>query len=77
MPQDPQGYLRFPALSDLTVDFADSTIYFAGAFLQGFAVVDCTNFTLTRFRADFITPPYTHVMLTNVDPLRRALGYAT
>jgi hypothetical protein len=76
-PEDAQSYLRFPSLSDLTVDLADSTIYFAGAFLQGFALVDCTNVTLTRFRADFVNPPYTHVRLTQVDPLRRALGYAT
>lgn len=76
-PQDAQTYLRFLAHSDLTIDLADSTVYFAGAFLQGFALVDCTNVTLTRFRADFIVPPYTHVMLTHVDPLRRALGYAT
>jgi len=76
-PQDTQTYLRFFAHSELTIDLADSTVYFASAFLQGFALVDCTNVTLTRFRADFITPPYTHVMLTHVDPLRRALGYAT
>jgi hypothetical protein len=76
-PRDTQTYLRFLAHSDLTIDLADSTLYFAGAFLQGFALVDCTNVALTRFRADFITPPYTHVMLTHVDPLRRALGYAT
>jgi hypothetical protein len=76
-PQDTQTYLRFLAHSDLTIDLADSTLYFAGAFLQGFALVDCTNVALTRFRADFITPPYTHVMLTHVAPLRRALGYAT
>jgi hypothetical protein len=76
-PQDTQTYLRFLALSDLTIDLTDSTLYFAGAFLQGFALVDCTNVALTRFRADFIIPPYTHVMLTHVDPVRRALGYAT
>jgi hypothetical protein len=76
-PQDAQSYLRFLSHSDLTIDLADSTVYFAGAFLQGFALVSCTNVTLSRFRADFIDPPYTHVRLTQVDPLRRALSYAT
>jgi hypothetical protein len=76
-PQDTQTYLRFQSHSDLTVDLADSTIWFAGAFLQGLALVNCTNVTLTRFSTDFITPPYTHVALTQVDPQRRALGYAT
>jgi hypothetical protein len=74
-PQDPQAYLRFSALSDLTVDLADSMVFFAGAFLQGFALVNCERVTLTRFRADFINPPYTHVQLTAVDPVRRTLAY--
>jgi hypothetical protein len=34
-PQDATAYLRLKSLSDLTVDLADSTVYFAGAFLQG------------------------------------------
>jgi hypothetical protein len=75
-PQDAQNCLRFLAHSDLTIDRADSTVYFAGAFLQGFALADCTTATATRFRADFITPPYIHVMLTHVAPLRRGLGDA-
>src|SRR5215471_2450745 len=40
-PQDTKTYLRLLAHSDLTIDLADSTVYFAGAFLQGFALVDC------------------------------------
>jgi len=74
-PQDPQAYLRFSALSDLTVDLADSMVFFADAFLQGFALVNCERVILTRFRADFINPPYTHVQLTAVDPVRRTLAY--
>lgn len=75
-PQDATAYLRLASLSDLTVDLDDSTVFFAGAFLQGFAVVNCQHVTLTRLRADFVTPPYTHVQLTAVDPLARTLSYA-
>jgi len=75
-PQDAQAYLRFTALSGLTIDLADSAVYFAGAFLQGFELVNCVNVTLTRFRTDFVNPPYTHVQLTYVDPVRRSLAYA-
>src|SRR5262249_1328197 len=57
------------------IDLADSTVYFAGAFAQGFALVNCVNVTLTRFRTDFIDPPYTHVRLAYVDPVRRSLAY--
>ena len=75
-PQDSQAYLRFTALSGVTIDLADSTVYFAGAFLQGFELVNCVNVTLRRFRTDFLNPPYTHVQLTYVDPVRRSLAYA-
>jgi hypothetical protein len=76
-PQDPQDFLRVSSLSNLTVDLVDSTIHFATGLLRGFAIVDCSNVTLTRFRTEYITPPYTQVRLTYADPLRRSLAYAT
>jgi hypothetical protein len=60
-PEDAGAYLRLKSLSDLSVDLDDSTVLFATAVLQGFAVVNCERVTLTRFRADFISRPYTHV----------------
>ncbi len=76
-PENSTAYLLLKSLSDLTIDLDDSTVFFAGAFLQGFAVVNCDHVTLTRFRADFISRPYTHVQLTTIDPLARRLSYAT
>jgi hypothetical protein len=76
-PQDAQAYLSFSTLSNLTVDLADSTIYFATGLLRGFELVDCVNMTLTRFRTDFINSPYTHVQLTFIDPVGRRLSYTT
>lgn len=75
-PEDAGAYLRLKSLSDLSVDLDDSTVLFATAVLQGFAVVNCERVTLTRFRADFISRPYTHVQLTAVDPAARRLSYA-
>jgi hypothetical protein len=75
-PENTTAYLQLKSLSDLTIDLDDSTVFFAGAFLQGFAVLNCERVTLTRFRADFISRPYTHVQLTAVDPVARRLSYA-
>jgi hypothetical protein len=76
-PQDSQTYLRFPALSDLTVDLAGSKIFFAGAFLQGFTLANCDHATLTNFDIDFLEPPYTQVELVSIDPSARTLAYRT
>jgi hypothetical protein len=74
-PQDTQTYLRVRSLSDLTIDLAGSKIFFAGAFLQGFALADCDHVTLTNFDIDFLEPPYTQVELLSVDPSARTLTY--
>jgi hypothetical protein len=75
-PQDAQTYLRFPSLSDLTVDLAGSKIFFAGAFLQGFTLANCDHVTLKNFDIDFLEPPYTQVQLMSVDPTARTLAYS-
>jgi hypothetical protein len=70
--------LIFPTLSNMTVDLAGSTIYFMGPLLpNGIEVYYCSNFTLTNFSTDFLTPPYTHVQLTSIDPVNRVLYYQT
>ena len=76
-PLTPAIYLQLFMLSNLTVDLADSTIFFAHPLLRGFVVSNCSNVTLTRFSTEFLNQPYTHVRLTAVDPLRRSISYAT
>ncbi len=76
-PQTPQIYLQFSVLSNLTVDLAGSTIFFAHPLLRAFLLSDCTNVALTKFSTEFLNQPFTHVRLTAVDPLRRSLTYAT
>jgi len=75
--QTTQNNLLFSGLSNLTVDLADSTVYFARPLLRSFELSRCTNVTLTRFTTEFLTQPYTHVRLTYVDPVRRSLAYTT
>jgi hypothetical protein len=76
-PQTTQIYLLLFSLSNLTVDLADSTVYFAQAYLRSFELSKCSNVTLTRFRTEFLNEPYTHVRVTYVDPVRRSLAYTT
>jgi hypothetical protein len=75
--QNPETYLVFSKLSDLRVDLADSKIYFAHPFLQGFLVTDCHRVALANFQADLLNLPYTHVQLASVGPQSRTLAYAT
>jgi len=70
-------YLHFASFSNLSVDLAGSTIYLAGAFLQGFAFSDCQHVTLTNFQIDFLNPPNTYVRLASVNPDQRTLVYTT
>ena len=76
-PQDSQSYLRFPSFSDLVIDLAGSKIFFAGAFLQGFAIVNSQRVTLENFTVDFLQLPYTEVQLIAVDSSKRTLAYTT
>jgi hypothetical protein len=74
-PQTTQIYLLLSSISNLTVDLADSTVYFAQPLFQSFELAQCSHVTLTRFRTAYLAPPYTHVKLTYVDPVRRSLAY--
>ncbi|MDQ2898671.1 MAG: right-handed parallel beta-helix repeat-containing protein [Acidobacteriota bacterium] len=75
--QNPQTYLTFYGLSNLTVDLAGSAIYFNGAFLQGFAISRCRNVTLANFQTDFVNAPYTHVQIASVNSTARTVAYQT
>lgn len=76
-PQDSGAYLEFAALSDVTIDLAGSRIFFAGAFLRAFGLVNCDHVTLKNFDIDFIDPPFTQVELVSVDAAARTLAYRT
>jgi hypothetical protein len=61
--------------SDLNIDLAGSTIYFADAFHQGFGIAASKRVTLKNFQIDFLKPPYTYVKLASVNPTQRTLAY--
>lgn len=74
--QQPEATLVFGRLTGLTVDFAGSTIYFRGPLLSnGLWVYQCKEVVLKNFQTDFVTPPYTHVQLTAVNPGAGQLQY--
>ncbi len=74
--QQPSATLVIPRLSNMTMDLAGSTIYFNGPLLpNGIEVFQCVSFTLKNFQIDFLSPPYTHVQVTSVDPAQRLLHY--
>lgn len=63
-------------LSNITIDFAGSTLYFQGPLLpNGIQLYQCTNFILTNFTIDFLAPPYTHAQITSIDTQNRVLNY--
>jgi hypothetical protein len=63
-------------VSNMTIDFAGSTLYFTGPLLpNGITLYQCSHVTLTNLQTDFLNPPYTHVQLTSVDTANRLLYY--
>jgi hypothetical protein len=73
--QSSTAYIGIYGFSDLTVDLAGSTIYFADAFKQGFGIAASKRVTLKNFQIDFLKPPYTYVKLASVNPAQRTLAY--
>ena len=51
-PENATTYLNLGAITNLTVDLAGSTIYFANSFLQGFSLSNCRHVLLFLARAD-------------------------
>jgi uncharacterized protein (TIGR03437 family) len=69
-------YVYFPPLSNLTIDFQGSTLYFKDGFRRGFDIENCQGLTLKNFTIDYLTPSYTQVQLTAIDPVKRTFTYA-
>jgi hypothetical protein len=69
-------YLIFESITDLTVDFQGSSVFFQQGLLRGFDVSDCQRFTLENVTIDSLVPRFTQVQLTAVDPANGILSYA-
>lgn len=74
-PQLPDRYLQIDAYSNLTLDLAGSDVYLAQMEIIGFALIDCTNVTLSNFSIDNLQLPFTQVQLTGVSPRQGMLQY--
>ena len=69
-------YIYFPPVSNLTIDFQGSTLYFKDGFRRGFDIENCQNLTLKNFTIDYLVPSYTQVQLTAIDPVQRTFTYS-
>ena len=74
-PQLPDRYLQIDAYSNLTIDLAGSDLYLAQMEIIGFALIDCTNVTLTNFTVDILQLPFTQVRLTGIAARQGKCGH--
>jgi uncharacterized protein (TIGR03437 family) len=75
-PTGPVQYVFLGNVSDLTIDFQGSNLYFQDGMLRAFEVDYCRNVTLKNFTIDQLVPRYTQVQLTSFDPVQQTLTYS-
>lgn len=68
-------YLIFGNLSDLTIDFQGSTLYFQYGLLRAIEMDSSQRVTWKNFTIDSLVPRFTQVQLTAVDPVKGTLSY--
>jgi len=72
---NPGVYLFVYSLSNLTIDFQNSTLYFKDGYRRAFDIEDCQGLTLKNFTIDYLAPAYTQVQLTAIDPASGTFTY--
>ena len=68
-------YVFMADLSDLTIDFKGSTLYFQNGQLRSFDITYCQRVTLKNFTIDSLVPRTTQVQLTSIDPVKGTFTY--
>ena len=68
-------YLFLAGLSNLTVDFQGSTLFFKYGLLRGIELDDSQNVTFKNFAIDSLVPRFTQVELTSIDPVQGKIAY--
>ena len=69
-------YLNFNGLSNLTVDLAQSDLYFAGGSWTALWCEACTNVEFRNFTIDALQLPFTQVMVSSVDTRNNRINYS-
>lgn len=70
-------HLEIIGAKDLTIDFADSNLYFANGHLIAILLTNCERTTLTRLKADYLQLPSTQLVVSSVNASARTIQYTT
>jgi uncharacterized protein (TIGR03437 family) len=73
--QTPNVHVVFGSLSNLTIDFQGSDLYFSHMPAYGIYISSARNLTLQNFTLDYQPLPFTQVQVVSVDPDLRQVQY--
>src|SRR3984957_5062057 len=68
-------YVVMGGLSDMTIDFQGSNLYFRDGMLRDFELDNSQRVTLENFTIDSLVPRFTQVQLTAIIPTAGTLSY--
>ena len=68
-------YVALGGLSNLTIDFQGSTLYFKYGLLRALEIDSSKNVTLKNFTIDSLMPRFTQVRLSSIDPVQGKITY--
>jgi uncharacterized protein (TIGR03437 family) len=69
-------YAFFNGLHDLTLDLADSDLYFQQSNWNGMECTSCQNVQFQNFTLDSLQLPFTQLRVTSVDTVNNRISYA-
>ena len=72
-----QTHVLLNAVSNLTLDFQNSDLYFKNPGHGAFLCQSCTSVTLQNFTVDYLTLPFTQLTVTSVDSKNRQISFST
>ena len=75
--RNPQTHILLNGVSNLTIDFQNSDLYFQQSNRGAILCQNCSAVTLQNFTVDYLQLPFTQVTITAVNPTRRSLSFQT
>ncbi len=75
--RNPQTHILLNGVSNLTIDFQNSDLYFQRSNRGAILCQNCSAVTLQNFTVDYLQLPFTQVSVTAVNAARRSLDFQT